>query len=993
MSFLEPLKYTPQAQSVGFEPVAITTPTEAIERNQRGQLESLKAALQMERDNKDAVNRIKLKNKEYEWAALGQFSKTIAAEAERIAKQTAEDIEIGSMYDAMMEGFSDSSPEARNMDRAEEEAITEGERQGDQVARLAYKMEQDTGNPAIGNFARQQLGGLARGVANEQALLMRSQASYGASLAAYLESNATFRLGGRSISVREAMASGDPRLVQAAITAGRHEFIRANGLQYATKRNFVKYMMNTMLSSEGSIGGAAVRSAIKAQREETINKIDGLGYDLAQTTDASGVDGAFHQLSDMFFRHNTGMSRAEANEAAIKALISGWEDSGNTEALEALLDVYQKPGQAGTELRRRYGNLINDAIDRSYGKADTLDSREARSITDRLYEDLAGLTDVEQRQQRIDAAADEMESLGLYRQARELRNNFESLTVEGGAEFNATVVEDAITNGEITTAQQVQDLVKQGKITRSDGARLIKSLEAKDVTKDPVVKSVVDQWADNAEVTFLTAVGLKKDGFGNIAIDQIAGDAPPLSVAEAKTVVAQMRRDMTGVAASWASINGTGDAERTNQGLNKVLSQWVNDNLKADGGKYQINDLKTKDGNGVETQNKAALNRIKGYALPEVLNTQSKIRKDFKPHDFSGRVSNGEVPSEVASWYRSERKDKLFDATTVEGFQQQFEEGRVSPALQKAAQKLNKTPLALLNEQLRANGMEPILPTLSVNTPVRSGSRSSAPLTSSVSGANYLMTTHGMTAKGASWLAGNIQTESGWNGQRSWDDVGARAGGLASWRAGRLTALEQHFGRPVTQIPQRDQLDYLINDLRTNYPNQWRVFNNPRATDRMLLDASYQYWRWGEQGNRVSNAQQTFRQLNGRRAPRPSAVTGNGAQRAISVGRQLQAMGTKMWQNSAFDLDQGYVGSGGRVGQHSPTSYHYHDQALDIPLSHNSQAQLQKTWEYLKRNQKRLGIAELFWNRGGFYKNGRSIGGAGSNAIPNHDSHIHVAFS
>jgi hypothetical protein len=99
-----------------------------------------------------------------------------------------------------------------------------------------------------------------------------------------------------------------------------------------------------------------------------------------------------------------------------------------------------------------------------------------------------------------------------------------------------------------------------------------------------------------------------------------------------------------------------------------------------------------------------------------------------------------------------------------------------------------------------------------------------------------------------------------------------------------------------------------------------------------------------------------------------------------------------MWQNSAFDLDRGHVGSGGRVGSHSPNSYHYSNQALDIPLSHNSTQKLSETFAYLQRNMRRLGIVELFYDAGGYYRDGKQIGRPGSNTIPGHTGHIHVAF-
>ena len=57
----------------------------------------------------------------------------------------------------------------------------------------------------------------------------------------------------------------------------------------------------------------------------------------------------------------------------------------------------------------------------------------------------------------------------------------------------------------------------------------------------------------------------------------------------------------------------------------------------------------------------------------------------------------------------------------------------------------------------------------------------------------------GFSPRGAAYLSGNIQTESGWIPNRpAWDDVGEPAGGLVSWRGQRLLQLQQEFyGRPV----------------------------------------------------------------------------------------------------------------------------------------------------------------------------------------------------
>ena len=83
----------------------------------------------------------------------------------------------------------------------------------------------------------------------------------------------------------------------------------------------------------------------------------------------------------------------------------------------------------------------------------------------------------------------------------------------------------------------------------------------------------------------------------------------------------------------------------------------------------------------------------------------------------------------------------------------------------------------------------------------------------------------------------------------------------------------------------------------------------------------------------------------------------------------------KPWQHSQFNIDSGYVETGGqRVMQRNYNSRHHHDEALDYPLSHNSAANLDKLYAYLNANKEKLGIAELLW---------RSAG---------HHDHLHVGF-
>jgi|MDSZ01.2.fsa_nt_gb hypothetical protein len=124
-------------------------------------------------------------------------------------------------------------------------------------------------------------------------------------------------------------------------------------------------------------------------------------------------------------------------------------------------------------------------------------------------------------------------------------------------------------------------------------------------------------------------------------------------------------------------------------------------------------------------------------------------------------------------------------------------------------------------------------------------------------GAQSLRSSYGFSERGAAYLAGNIQQESGWYGQRKpWDDVGAPAGGIVSWRADRLTAIENYYGKPISQMSNKEQMDYMVHEMRTKYPEEYQVFMDPNSTDSQLKQASMGYWGYGDEGARYKYADQ-----------------------------------------------------------------------------------------------------------------------------------------
>ena len=126
----------------------------------------------------------------------------------------------------------------------------------------------------------------------------------------------------------------------------------------------------------------------------------------------------------------------------------------------------------------------------------------------------------------------------------------------------------------------------------------------------------------------------------------------------------------------------------------------------------------------------------------------------------------------------------------------------------------------------------------------------------------------GVPNRGAAYLSANIMQESSWNGMRDWGQVlgdgTSRNGGLVSWASwsddpARLGVIERHLGKPITQATHTEQLNAMMWEMETYYPQSYRIFMNPNATDAQLRRASYAYWGYGEEGRRFTYANDILR--------------------------------------------------------------------------------------------------------------------------------------
>jgi hypothetical protein len=133
-----------------------------------------------------------------------------------------------------------------------------------------------------------------------------------------------------------------------------------------------------------------------------------------------------------------------------------------------------------------------------------------------------------------------------------------------------------------------------------------------------------------------------------------------------------------------------------------------------------------------------------------------------------------------------------------------------------------------------------------------------------------MLVSAGVPIIGAAYLAGNIQQESSWNGQRDWGQVmgdgTSRNGGLVSWASwsndpARLGRIEKHLGKNIKEASDGEQINAMLWEMKTFYPNAYKVFMDSNATDSQLRKASYQYWGYGHEGPRFNYAQKALQHL------------------------------------------------------------------------------------------------------------------------------------
>ena len=589
----------------------------------------------------------------------------------------------------------------------------------------------------------------------------------------------------------------------------------------------------------------------------------------------------------------------------------------NPDDLLALKSVQQVPGQKGTELGNHpeHGLTITKAIIELDKTNDALEVIAVEKIEDNMYQELFKLGDnvtPADREAVINKAIYDAERSGAtgIKWAFDVRKKLEELASPGGIEANAKRLNLDIIEGRVRTELDINRQFAMGYIDkrRRDGAiQLLKDTLATGKVQNKLARNLVDTEVRSLKTELYIAAGLKADMNGNAYDPATTPDSTNalLEPYDADRIANSMGEDVRRIVNTFIAQNPDLKDPRKERelldGIRNEIKLWKESNLLNPNGKYYLPERRIDAPGRIKNRlitNPALVERLKELRddvnlRPTIYNSKSSII----PKDWTGYISLKEddvtyFDAEIRELYNPRRGDKLISLENLEDIMLQWEAGDIDEGLQNAADVLKITPRELLNQQVKAHGLDktyrflpdPAEGDQASNVDWTPPSQEIAQIAStqtagllaqaqekkspinSYQGALYLIKNHGLPHKGAAWLSGNIEQESTWDGQRKpWilDDGAGTNKGLVSWNRDRITAAETYLGRPIEQSTNAEQLDYMIHELSTvpYYRKAYEIFMNPWSSDRDLKRASIIFWGYGDEGSRYQYAQDTFNQL------------------------------------------------------------------------------------------------------------------------------------
>lgn len=616
-----------------------------------------------------------------------------------------------------------------------------------------------------------------------------------------------------------------PAETQAFLLEANRLFFRQTGMFGASHEDKVK-LARSMAGIGQNFLLQQVSKFIKTEREE--NLADAKAFvstmvDAFGTPNGTSAQELWNKTSARFLQGNLGYgdNPRGANRAALEALLSEAVDSKNMSLLNALRQIEKVPGNKGTQLGKEYDDVF-DKYERQIRQQAVQDSNL------RNAEDKVKLDDV-------------------------LRKFYDNPTAPGA---RREVIDSLLAIGTEDALRQAQALSEKG--FNYDPTKAIE-LERMRSDGQKIDQGQLDQ--------------MLKDGV--ISGDEYKRFTTRGPAAEAEKDVDKFLKS---VGSSYkAAMQNNAPATALTQELKLQLisrHQLFMDELKQSlMMEIGVNPSLAKD-------NAALSKMVEGKAAILMKRPQYRLERDpEKGWYFQGDLNA--TRTYVKAWRGNHYDFSTLPAEKIFGSKVSVSVGQVSPGRDRfisydslrsdvkaalsgqdasnntrlIAKKFGLSTPAFIDQQLKAYG----LPGLADIRSTPDGQALMPGANGDIRNASHAMQlfrSFGFPKKSAAYLSGNLQQEAGINGRREWwlNDGAGRNGGIVSWNRGRLARLEKKYGRNVKAITEMEQLQFMLDEMKTSYKAAYRIFMNPNSTDAELRRASYMYWGYGEEGSRYKYA-------------------------------------------------------------------------------------------------------------------------------------------
>lgn len=615
---------------------------------------------------------------------------------------------------------------------------------------------------------------------------------------------------------------------QILIREANREFFKAAGLLGADRSLIAKVLAPTIAANtQNSIVGI-VEGAIKAAQAANLAEAKGFISNLVDTANSSDAQNVWNKASERFAFGNLGYTgvSAASNQAALEQVLQEAAENGNTGLINALRKAQQVPGQAGTELEKKYDHVFDKyekAARRGAIENYTLRKSEENVALKQSLEFYYNDPSPANRKKAVDMLR-AVGSEDALKEAERLAEN--GLNYDPQKKFELLEMKQ---RGVDIPEETLQQLLSDGTISPAEYKQFSKGSAEKAASKEleTYIKSI--------------SAGLKASMQGTAGPQDLTPEIRAQLNIRHQAMIEDLRSRLNAeVNINPSLANNPVELSRKAEGITQYLLQQP---------QYKLQRLPNE---GYKFAGElTADRRLARITVAPGIQDFSK----FTPEELFGKLK---FPTSEMDPTR----DRFLSLNQLRAEAKAIlNGGNASNRTRLLAKKLGISSQALVDSQLRVNN----LPSLSS---LRQGPEAQQLLNGlrdipNASAGFQMLKSMGFPTRGAAFLAGNIQQESGWNGLREWGEVAGdgtnRNGGLISWASwannpARLGAIERHFGRKISQISETEQLRYMVIEMKKRNPRAYAAFMNPNANDADLRRASYEYWGYGHEGARFRYA-------------------------------------------------------------------------------------------------------------------------------------------